>query len=104
VGRGRREAIEAARVWKSTQVPEYFTEDWSDPQAMYRNAEDQVSDEEFRDSFIISSDPGHQAERIREIEALGATVVCLQNTSGADPLGALRVYGRRSCRRCGARA
>ena len=24
-------ALEGARVWKSTQVPEYFTDDWHDP-------------------------------------------------------------------------
>jgi coenzyme F420-dependent glucose-6-phosphate dehydrogenase len=32
-------------------------------------------------------------ERIREIEELGATVVCLQNGSGAAPERALEVYG-----------
>ena len=30
---------------------------------------------------------------MREIEEPGATVVCLQNASGADPRGALRTYG-----------
>jgi coenzyme F420-dependent glucose-6-phosphate dehydrogenase len=50
---------------------------------------------EFKQSYIISSDPEHHVERVREIEAMGATVVCLQNGSGADPLGALRVYGER---------
>ena len=34
-------------------------------------------------------------EPIREVEQLGATIVCLQNASGADPRGALRVYGER---------
>jgi coenzyme F420-dependent glucose-6-phosphate dehydrogenase len=33
-------------------------------------------------------------ERIRELEELGATVIVLQNNSGADPLGAIEVYGR----------
>ena len=88
-------ALEAARVWKAAQIPEYFTDDWSDPQAMYRNAEEQLSDDEFKSSFIISSDPDHHVERVREVEQLGATIVCLQNTSGADPLGALRLYGER---------
>jgi coenzyme F420-dependent glucose-6-phosphate dehydrogenase len=32
---------------------------------------------------------------VREIERLGATVVCLQNGSGAEPIGALRTYGER---------
>jgi hypothetical protein len=35
------------------------------------------------------------SERIRQVEELGATVVCLQNGSGADPLGALRTYGEK---------
>src|ERR687893_1137984 len=59
-------ALEGARVWKATQPQEYFTDDWHDPAAMYEEA-----------------------------ERLGATVVCLQNGSGADPLGALRTYGER---------
>jgi coenzyme F420-dependent glucose-6-phosphate dehydrogenase len=88
-------ALEGARVWKATQPEEYFTADWHDPTAMFEKADREVSDEEFTQSYIISSDPEHHVERIREIEELGATVVCLQNGSGADPLGALRTYGER---------
>ncbi len=86
-------ALEGARVWKATQPPEYFTDDWHDPRTMYERAEREVSDDEFRESYIISSDPEHHAERLREVERMGATVVCVQNGSGADPEGALRVYG-----------
>jgi coenzyme F420-dependent glucose-6-phosphate dehydrogenase len=89
------EALEGARVWKATQPQEYFTDDWHDPRAMYERAEKEVSDDDFREAYIISSDPEVHAERIREIEKLGATVVCLQNASGADPRGALRVYGEK---------
>lgn len=32
-------------------------------------------------------------ERVREIEKMGPTVVCLQNASGSDPHAALQVYG-----------
>jgi coenzyme F420-dependent glucose-6-phosphate dehydrogenase len=88
-------ALEGARVWKATQPPEYFTADWHDPKAMYEKAEREVSDEEFMQSYIVSADPEHHAERIREIERTGATIVCLQNGSGADPVGALRTYGER---------
>ena len=35
----------------------------------------------------------HHAQRIREVARLGATIVCLQNGSGADPHAALRAYG-----------
>jgi coenzyme F420-dependent glucose-6-phosphate dehydrogenase len=88
-------ALEGARVWKATQPEEYFTDDWYDPRAMYEKADREVSDEDFKQSYIVSSHPGHHADRVREIERLGATVVCLQNGSGADPIGALRTYGER---------
>ena len=60
---------------------------------MQSKAQDEISDEEFKEGYIVSSDPSVHVERIREIEKLGATIVCLQNGSGADPHGALRVYG-----------
>jgi coenzyme F420-dependent glucose-6-phosphate dehydrogenase len=88
-------ALEGARVWKATQPLEYFTDDWHDPKQMYERAESQVSDDEFKESYTIGSNPELHAELIREVEGLGATVVCLQNASGADPLGALRTYGER---------
>lgn len=86
-------ALEGARVWKATQPAEYYTEDWHDPAEMHERAETQVSDEAFRASYIVSSDPAEHAERIREIERLEPTVVCLQNASGADPHRALQIYG-----------
>jgi coenzyme F420-dependent glucose-6-phosphate dehydrogenase len=86
-------ALEGARVWKSTQIDDYFTDDWHDPKAMYERAEKEISDDEFKESYIVSSDPEQHVERIREIEQLGATVVCLQNGSGAAPEQALEVYG-----------
>ncbi len=86
-------ALEGARVWKATMPEEYFTDDWHDPKAMFEHAEEQFSDDDFLEQYIVSSDPEHHAERIREVEQLGATIVCLQNASGADPLRALDVYG-----------
>jgi coenzyme F420-dependent glucose-6-phosphate dehydrogenase len=86
-------ALEGARVWKSAQMQEYFTDDWHDPPAMYEHAEANLTDEEFKESFIVASDPDEHVERIREVEQLGATVVCLQNASGAAPERALEVYG-----------
>jgi coenzyme F420-dependent glucose-6-phosphate dehydrogenase len=88
-------ALEAARVWKAAQPAEFFTDDWHEPRAMYEKAEAEISDDEFRQAFIVSSDPEVHADRIREVEKLGATVVCLQNASGADPLRALEVYGEK---------
>ena len=40
---------------------------------------------DFREAFIVASDPGVHVEHVREVERLGATVVCLQNGSGAAP-------------------
>ncbi|MBB5789634.1 TIGR03557 family F420-dependent LLM class oxidoreductase [Jiangella mangrovi] len=88
-------AFEAARVWKGAQPPDHYSDDWHDPDAMYRHGEETVSDEEFAAAYILSSDPSAHVERIREVERLGATVVCLQNASGAAPVEALGVYGER---------
>jgi coenzyme F420-dependent glucose-6-phosphate dehydrogenase len=87
------DALEGARVWKGTLPDEYFTDDWHDPKAMQEHAEEQFSDDDFLEQYIVSSDPEHHAERIRQVEQLGATVVCVQNASGADPHAALAVYG-----------
>jgi coenzyme F420-dependent glucose-6-phosphate dehydrogenase len=88
------EALEGARVWKATMPQEYFTDDWHDPKAMQEHAESEYADEQFLEQYIVAADPEAHAERIREIEKLGATVVCLQNASGAAPLKALEVYGK----------
>jgi coenzyme F420-dependent glucose-6-phosphate dehydrogenase len=60
---------------------------------MYLHGESEMSDEEFEENAIIGSDAELHIERIRELEKLGATVIVLQNNSGADPLGAIRFYG-----------
>ena len=87
------EALEGARVWKGAQPPEFYRDDWHDPKAMYEEGERQVSDEQLKRSFIISADPEVHAERLREVERLGATIVVAMNNSGKDPHGAIRVYG-----------
>jgi coenzyme F420-dependent glucose-6-phosphate dehydrogenase len=89
------DAFEGARVWKGAQPPEFFTDDWHDPKAMHEHAEDEISDDDFRAAYILSADPDTHVERIREIERMGATVICIQNASGAAPEQALRVYGDR---------
>src|SRR3954447_16946488 len=87
-------ALESARKWKGAQPEEHYTEDWHLPQKMYENGESQMSDEEFAENAILGADPSHHVERIRELEELGATIIVLQNNSGADPLRAIEVYGR----------
>ena len=60
---------------------------------MYEHGEREVSDEEFKENAIVSADPEHHAERLRELQELGATIVVLQNNSGAAPMKAIEVYG-----------
>lgn len=87
-------ALEGARVWKGAQPDEFYTDDWHDPAAMYEHAQKQVSDEEFKEALIISSDPEVHADRVREAEKLGATTMALMNCSGADPHAAIDVYAK----------
>jgi coenzyme F420-dependent glucose-6-phosphate dehydrogenase len=87
-------ALEAAREWKGTLVDENYTDDVHDPAAIERVGEDEVSDTKLKAMTIVSSDPFTHVKRIRMLEGMGATVVALMNVSGADPHGALGVYGR----------
>ena len=94
--RGRRvdeAAMESVRKWKGAQPQEHYRDDWHEPRKLYANGEEQMSDDELAENAIIGSDLDHHVERIRELEELGATVIVLQNNSGADPLGAIEVYG-----------
>jgi coenzyme F420-dependent glucose-6-phosphate dehydrogenase len=88
------EALEGARAWKGAQPEEFYTDDWHRPQDMYEEGERQVSDDELREALVISSDPDQHAERFREVEQMGATTVVAMNVSGADPRGAIDVYGK----------
>jgi coenzyme F420-dependent glucose-6-phosphate dehydrogenase len=86
------QALEAVRRWKGAQPDEFYTDDWHDPKAMYEEGERQISDDDLRESFIVSSDPEEHVKRIREVEEMGATIVVIANNSGADPEGAIAVY------------
>jgi len=86
-------AFEAARRWKGAQPDDHYTRDWHKPQEMYEHGEQEMSDEEFAQNAIVGSDPQQHVERLRELEEMGATVIVLQNNSGADPLRAIEVYG-----------
>jgi coenzyme F420-dependent glucose-6-phosphate dehydrogenase len=89
------QALESARKWKGAQPKDHYTADWHDPQAMYAHGEREMSDEEFEQNAIIGADPEMHAERLRELEGMGATVIVVQNNSGDDALGAIRTYGER---------
>jgi len=89
-------AIASSRKWKPTQLPEVYTDDIHDPAEMVRMADEQMSDEEFAaEGFIIGGDLDEHVQRIREIEDLGATTVCLQLIGQADPMGTIEQYGER---------
>lgn len=85
--------MDGVRVWRATQPDEFYVDDWHDPAKMQEHAAKTVSDDDLREGFVVSTDPAEHVERIRSLEELGATIVCLQNMSGADPLGTIRIYG-----------
>jgi coenzyme F420-dependent glucose-6-phosphate dehydrogenase len=86
-------ALEGARKWKGAQPTEYYVEDWHDPQTMYEHAEETLSDDEYREQAILSADPGEHVERLLKLAEMGATTIAVMNCSGADPEGAIKVYG-----------
>jgi coenzyme F420-dependent glucose-6-phosphate dehydrogenase len=88
-------ALEGARKWKGAQPLEYYVDDWHDPQQMYEHAAETISDDEYMKKVVISSDPAEHVERLRALEGLGAASIAVMNCSGADPEGAIRVYGER---------
>jgi hypothetical protein len=79
-------------VWKGAQPPEYYVDDWHDPRRMYEHAEEQISDDEYREKAIISADPAVHVEKLAQLKELGATSIAVMNCSGADPEGAIRTY------------
>jgi coenzyme F420-dependent glucose-6-phosphate dehydrogenase len=90
------EAIAGARHWKTTQLPEFYLDDYHDLEQMARLADEKMSDEQFaHEGFLVSADPDEHISRLREIEALGATVVGMQLIGRADPMGTIRVYGEK---------
>jgi coenzyme F420-dependent glucose-6-phosphate dehydrogenase len=86
-------ALEGARVWKGAQPKVFYRDDWHEPAKMYEYAEQHVSDDDLREAIVISSDPQAHIDAARELERMGATIVMLANASGADPLGAIEIYG-----------
>ena len=87
------EAVEQARKWKGAQPQDHFTADWHEPRKMYEHGEQETSDEEFAENIIAASDPEQIAERLRELEKLGGTVITLQNNSAGNVERAIEVLG-----------
>jgi coenzyme F420-dependent glucose-6-phosphate dehydrogenase len=89
------EAFAGAEVWRAAQPDEFYTADWHDPGKMHEHSKKEISDDDVRESLIIGADPSAHADRIREVEEMGATIVALMNVSGNAPHDAIRVYGEK---------
>jgi coenzyme F420-dependent glucose-6-phosphate dehydrogenase len=87
------EALEQARKWKGAQPPDHFTDDWHRPKDMYEHGEHEMGDEEFAQNIVAASDPAEIAERLRELEKLGGTILTLQNNAGDNAERAIEVIG-----------
>ncbi len=89
-------AIAGARRWKPTQLPAVYRDDIHDPAQMQELAETEVSDDDFAHAgFVVSADVDHHVERLRQLVALGPSVICTQLIGQADPMGTIRTYGER---------
>jgi coenzyme F420-dependent glucose-6-phosphate dehydrogenase len=86
-------ALEGSREWKGTLVDEHYTDAIADPAEIGRNGAE-VPDAKFEAMAIVSSDPDTHVKKLRLLERMGATAVCVMNCSGADPLGTIRTYGQ----------
>ena len=64
---------------------------------MYERGEQELSDDELKERFIISADPDEHVERIKQLEQLvdGDVIVKLSNFSGLNALEAIQIYGER---------
>jgi coenzyme F420-dependent glucose-6-phosphate dehydrogenase len=88
--------LAGARGWRGAQPEEAYKAAVGSPEAIQQLADrDHIDDDALREGFIITTDADEHVRRIQELEGLGADVVCLQNVSGADPLGTIDVYRER---------
>jgi coenzyme F420-dependent glucose-6-phosphate dehydrogenase len=85
-------ALESAREWKATLPPEHYTDPIYKPAEIQANGRE-VSDRMFQAGAVISSDPQTHIRKVKLIREMGATAIVMMNTSGADPEGAIQMYG-----------
>lgn len=86
-------AFENAKEWKATVPNELYTDPIYEPAEIGAFGREHVTDDEFKEGSIIAADPAEHVSRIEEIIELGPSAIFLMNVSGADPLGAIDVYG-----------
>jgi coenzyme F420-dependent glucose-6-phosphate dehydrogenase len=85
-------ALDAAREWKGTLVDSHYTDPVADPAEVGEHAEE-VSDTTLKLMTIVSTDPDAHVRKLRLLEQMGATAICVMDVSGPDALGMLRTYG-----------
>jgi coenzyme F420-dependent glucose-6-phosphate dehydrogenase len=85
-------ALESSKEWKATLPPEHYTDAIYKPAEIQANGRE-ISDTMFKAGAVISADPKAHVRRVKLIREMGATAVVMMNTSGADPEGAIRMYG-----------
>ena len=88
-----RALLNGSRLWRGALPGEVYVEPIDTPARIQRFSRDRVDDQALGEGFVISTQVDEHVRRIRGLEDLGATVVCLQNIAGADPFGAIRTYG-----------
>lgn len=85
-------ALEYSREWKATLADENYATDVHDPAEVGKLGQD-ISDTKWKMMGAVSSDPSVHVRQLKAMGELGASAVAVMNVSGADPHGALRVYG-----------
>jgi coenzyme F420-dependent glucose-6-phosphate dehydrogenase len=85
-------ALESSREWKATLPPEHYTDPIYKPGEIQANGRE-ISDTIFKAGAAISSDPKDHIRFMKLVREMGATAVVMMNTSAADPVGAIRMYG-----------
>jgi coenzyme F420-dependent glucose-6-phosphate dehydrogenase len=85
-------AFAQSKEWKGTIPDRHYTDPIYDPAEIQKNGEE-VSDTMWKTMGAISSDPKSHVRMVKMIREMGATAVVMMNTSSADAVGALRMYG-----------
>ena len=84
---------EGAIGWRGAQPDEVYTDAIGTPEQIQATADrDGIGYDELREGFIVSPDPEEHIAKVKQMKELGATVICLQGVSGADPMGTIDLY------------
>lgn len=84
-------ALASSREWKGTLVDDHYTEAIADPAGIGRNGQ-AVSDSTLERMAIVSSDPETHVKKLRRLQRLGASAICVMNVTGSNPGGMICAY------------